>query len=115
MLLYDDHCTFCSRLVNFAKRNSLPNSLEYIGLRSTQGKEILCRLKFPKDYNDSIVFVDKEEKVSIKSQAVFKVISTMNLSFRILLLFKVVPKYILDKLYDKIAKSRKCKSIVNEH
>jgi len=77
-----------------------------VSLQSELGKELLSKLPIAIQKTDSIILYESEAVFYYKSQAVFQIIKSLGGLFNLLLIFKLLPTYFTDTLYDFVAKNR---------
>lgn len=105
VLLIDDKCIVCNKMVAFIVRNGGNDKFRFLSLFSDQGKIILKKGGLPENYNKSVVFV-KHNKIYLKSSAVLQVVKKLNGLFPLLYGLIIIPKPIRDWVYALIAKHR---------
>ncbi|MCF8240141.1 MAG: DCC1-like thiol-disulfide oxidoreductase family protein [Melioribacteraceae bacterium] len=105
IIFFDGFCYLCSSAVNFligvdkeSKFKFSPITSEFAGRTLTNIKEKLGEI-------DSIIIL-KNDKYYIKSNAVIEIIKELKWHWRLLLILKVLPEKIRDKLYDFVAANR---------
>jgi predicted DCC family thiol-disulfide oxidoreductase YuxK len=105
VLLVDSDCKFCSKSVQFIIKHGGENKYDFYSLNSDEGREILKKYDFPKDYDKSIVLIENE-KAYIKSDAALRVSKNLDGILPALYRFKIVPKNIRDSVYDFVSRHR---------
>lgn len=107
LLLYDGSCGFCARSVQFVLRHESANrSLRFASLESDVGAEI--RAKHPElDSIDSVIWVDPNGTLLVKSRAALRVLSYLGGIWRgLAAVGRIVPLFVRDAVYDFIARHR---------
>ena len=104
-LLVDSDCKFCSKAVQFIIKHGGEDKYDFYSLNSDEGREILQKYDFPKDYDKSIVLIENE-KAYIKSDAALRISKNLNGILPILYRFRIVPKNIRDSIYDFVSRHR---------
>jgi predicted DCC family thiol-disulfide oxidoreductase YuxK len=104
IVLFDGVCNFCQSSVQFIIKHESNQELRFASLQSEFGKSIIQQYQIPKDI-DSIVFIE-HQKAYIKSDAALKISTYFKFPFKLLTIFKIVPTFIRNKVYDYIAKNR---------
>jgi len=74
-------------------------------LQGKKGKEVVKQFDLQKKNIDSIILYS-DKKIKIKSKAVIDVIYNISPLFRFIIIFKIIPNFILDLIYDIIAQRR---------
>lgn len=105
ILFFDTDCLFCSKAARMLKKLDARNRFVFDTVYSDKLNK-LCRHYRVKKLPDSIV-VYVDNKLLFKSSAIFKIIDTLGGGYKLLMVFRIFPKKILDKLYDFIAQNRK--------
>ncbi|MBJ69470.1 MAG: hypothetical protein CL463_06170 [Acidimicrobiaceae bacterium] len=107
VVLFDDGCGFCRRIVDFAQpkiRSTI--ALDFVPLLSEEAKEILENLPLQSQQVDSLIFFNGR-KGYIYSSAALKCLAKMKLPFAVWTpLVWIIPRPIRDFLYRRVAKSR---------
>ena len=104
IILFDGVCNLCNSSVSFIIRNDKRKVFRYASLQSTIAANMLSNFEI-NDQVDS-VFLIKQNRLYQKSDAAFEIIKEFNFFWKLLLVFKIVPKFIRDSVYDYIAKNR---------
>lgn len=107
ILLYDGDCGFCNYWVKWVLENDKSKTIYFAPLQSVFGQNFLSKNKFSKIDFDTLYFIDSDERYYTKLDAVIKIGSIMKGFFSLLKLLKIIPKFIRDFIYDRIAKHRK--------
>lgn len=104
IILFDGVCNLCSRSVQFIIKR---DSLGYFKFASLQGEIGQALLKEHGMNNDLISFILIEnQKVYLKSSAALRVSSKLDGAWGMLSLFRILPPFFRDFLYDIVAKNR---------
>ncbi|MHC1738950.1 MAG: thiol-disulfide oxidoreductase DCC family protein [Ignavibacteriaceae bacterium] len=102
VLFFDGVCNLCNSSVQFILKNDKHKVIRFASLQSEIASEYLKdKLPLP----DSIVFLEKG-KIYTESSAALKIVPYLSLPYRILLIFRIFPKFIRDSAYRYIAKNR---------
>ena len=103
ILFFDGICVMCSSLVSFVLKHDQHGRIKFATL---QGKA--AQQKIPK-YTErplkTVVFLDGE-KIYTESDAILQVLIALGGLFRIMVLLKLVPKFIRDPVYRFVAQHR---------
>ncbi len=105
IILFDGVCNFCNFWVNFVIDHDSKNLFLFAALQSKSGQEILNRFNLSTTDFDTFILVEGNE-YSTKSDAVLKIAANLKGISRILVIGKILPKFIRDLMYDLIAKNR---------
>lgn len=105
ILLFDGLCNLCNGAVNFILKRDKDGKFKFASLQSEIGNKLCKQHNIDTNDVDSIILI-KNDKVYIKSAAVLEILKDMPIGWRVLRSGIIVPKTILDYLYDLIAKHR---------
>ena len=104
ILLYDDCCNLCSRVVRFVRRFDWEGRIELLPLQSERAGRLIdvCKLKAD---GDSVVFITRSN-CYIRSDAALMVFRVLGGGWRLFVVFRLVPRLIRDRIYNLIAFNR---------
>ena len=105
IVLFDGVCNFCNYWVNFIIKHDHQNIFKFASLQSDTGKLLLKNSNLSTDNFDSFVLLINNNTF-LKSTAAFKIAGELGGIFKIILIFRLLPKAITDFFYDLIAKNR---------
>lgn len=105
IVFFDGECNLCDSWVVFLISHDIDNKLHFAQLQADESISILES----KNYNalelKSIVFLDNGE-ISFKSNAVLNIFNNLPVPYRFVSIFRWVPKFLRDFVYDLIATNR---------
>jgi predicted DCC family thiol-disulfide oxidoreductase YuxK len=104
IVLFDGDCHFCDWSVQFIIKHDHKGIYYFAPLQSKRAQVLLEKHQISFDVN-SIVLIENENAF-IKSCAVLRICRNLNGIWRLLYLFNVLPKRLLNSFYDVIAKNR---------
>ncbi|HNQ61680.1 MAG TPA: DCC1-like thiol-disulfide oxidoreductase family protein [Bacteroidia bacterium] len=105
VILMDDECLICNRLVGIVAKKDRRDKFRICGLKSEKGKKLLKAFGLESSTPDSLILI-QGDKVFLYSDAVLKIAEDLNTykwPLKILLLF---PRYLRNRIYFFIAKNR---------
>ncbi|MFA9290448.1 MAG: thiol-disulfide oxidoreductase DCC family protein [Solirubrobacteraceae bacterium] len=105
IILFDGVCNFCNHTVNLIIRFDKKDVFKFAALQSNFGQSFLKENNLNSSNFDSIILIEKEQ-IYYKSDAFFKIISLLEFPFYLFGVFKILPTFFLNKLYNFIAKNR---------
>ena len=105
-ILYDGECIRCNKFASFVKKRSNNEELQLVPLTSTLGKSLLATHNLPENYEESVVLVQNNSCYT-HSTAVLRVVIALKKWWYVAYLGFLVPKFIREFVYNRIAKSRK--------
>ena len=110
VLLYDGVCGFCNKSVQMILDRDKRKDMRFAPLQSDYGKQVISR--HPElEKVDSVVFVERkpgtqDERVFIRSDAALRVAGYLGGAWKLLLVFRIIPRPVRDFFYDLFAKYR---------
>ena len=105
VLIFDGVCNLCARSVRFILAHEAAPRLAFTPLQSPAGNRLMRDWGFdPQDAKTFVLIADG--KAYAKSDAAIRVAGYFRGPWRLLALVKVVPRFIRDWLYDRVAKHR---------
>ena len=104
LLLFDGTCPLCSGAIRFLLTHEKRNDLKFSPLTGAFAMDLFKRFPHVQAI-DSIVFIDGNE-FFIRSDAVRQILRYLGRGWHILRIFWILPKPLLDRLYDTIAHRR---------
>ena len=105
ILLFDGVCNLCNGWVQFVLKRNKAESIIFGSLQSDGGQKLLKSHHLPHEQFDSLIVFHKG-KIYKKSQAVFILVGQLDFPWPVLGIFKIIPSFISDKIYDLIARNR---------
>ncbi len=111
VLYYDGSCGFCDATVKFVLRHEPVHMLRFAPLQGTSAAALLRRHPHLATI-DSVIWVDSanedtSERVFARSDAVLRIARYLGLPWSLLVVGRIVPRALRDRLYDLIARHRK--------
>ena len=105
IVLFDGVCNFCNSSVNFLIDRDPEGKFVFGALQSEEGLEVLRRHDLPEGYFDSIVLVEPD-RILTASDAVLEISRSMPGLWPVLSVFRIIPRFIRDGIYNWIAANR---------
>ena len=105
IILFDGVCNFCNGAVNFIIRQDKRRHMRFAALQSTAGQALLRQYHLPLHDFETFILIDKD-KAYQKSTAALKVARYLPWYWQWLQIFRVVPRFIRDAVYNYIATHR---------
>jgi predicted DCC family thiol-disulfide oxidoreductase YuxK len=114
IVLFDGDCALCSGLVRWILRRRRGNRFQLLPLQSPAGQSALSRCENvpgadaaqPDENPWQTVTAVRGNHVYLRSDAVIEVAATLGGVWHLVRLFRVVPRFIRDGVYNWIAKKR---------
>ena len=105
VILFDGVCNFCNASVNFVMKRDPKGRFRFAPLQSDVAGELLDRSGLNRDDIDSIVLVEGD-RAAVKSTATLRIVSQLTGLWPLLSVFRFVPRFLRDAVYDWIARNR---------
>ena len=104
IILFDGVCNLCNGAVDFILKRDKHKQFRFVSLQSETGLYIIKKFKIAPE-TDSVILI-QNKKVFIESDAAIKIAQQLTPFWKLLLVFKIIPKKVRDKLYRWVAKNR---------
>ena len=105
VILFDGVCKLCNVWSQFVIKVDTQQRFKLCSVQSPEGQSILNHFEMPTDHFDTMLYVEGNQCFD-KSDAFLNVINKLGLPWRLLYIFKIIPKGIRNWLYDRIALNR---------
>jgi predicted DCC family thiol-disulfide oxidoreductase YuxK len=105
LVLFDGVCNLCNGAVLFLIRQDRLAKLTFASLQSAYGRHQLVQFNWPTDRLNTMLLI-KEGKIFHKSNAILEIAFSLPGLWPIFYVFKIVPAFIRDFIYDFVAKNR---------
>ncbi|MBV7506582.1 thiol-disulfide oxidoreductase DCC family protein [Bacillus sp. sid0103] len=104
IILFDGVCNLCNSSVQFIIKRDSAGYFKFASLQSQTGQTLLKKHGLNNDLNSFVLI--ENDKVYLKSSAALRVCSKLGTVWRIFSIFRFLPSFIRDFLYDIVAKNR---------
>lgn len=105
IILFDGVCNFCNYWVNFILKRDHKNLFLFAALQSKAGQELLTNFNLSTTDFDTFILINGESFLT-KSDAAISIASSLSGWPKVLLIGKIIPRFLRNFIYDLIAKSR---------
>jgi predicted DCC family thiol-disulfide oxidoreductase YuxK len=105
IVLFDGHCNWCNRSVQWIIRHDPEGVLHFAPLQSGTGRRLLQKHGLPVDFMDSLVFIENGT-ASTHSTASLRIARRLGGVYRLAAVLLVVPRPIRDWVYRILARNR---------
>ena len=105
VVVFDGVCEVCSKWVHFVIARDPASKLRLASLQSSSGQAILALAGLSADECDTMIFVE-EGALHFKSTAFLRIVRHFAAPWWLLSAGRVVPAFLRDWLYDRVAKNR---------
>ena len=105
VILFDGVCKLCHAWVRFILRFDRNEKVKLCAAQSKTGQALLKQFNYPiQDFESMLYFENKQ--CFEKSDAYFKIMSTLGFPWKVLLIFRLIPRPVSDWFYDLVARNR---------
>ncbi|MDP4148246.1 MAG: thiol-disulfide oxidoreductase DCC family protein [Bacteroidota bacterium] len=106
VLFFDGVCNLCNRSVQFVLKHDKAGKFRFASLQSVAGQDLLKKAgSAPGMYFDSFVLLESG-KLYTRSMAALRVLKGLGGPWALLYVFRFIPAFIRDGLYNWIARNR---------
>lgn len=105
VILFDGVCNLCSGAVQFIIRHDPKAVFRFASLQSEYGQSCVARLGYDPNELQSIILI-KGHEAWRKSDAALQIAAQLSGGWPALVVFRIVPRFIRDAVYDWIARKR---------
>lgn len=105
IILFDGVCKLCNAWCNFIIKYDKHHVFKLTAMQSDTGLAVLKYLKQPTDHFETMLYIENNI-VYEKSTAFIKVVEHLPYPVKLLFLLKLIPNFIRDFIYDRIALNR---------
>lgn len=103
LFVFDGHCVLCSSGASFIMKHDRRSAVQFASAQSELGSAIYDALGLPVD--ESYLLIDATG-VHTKSDGYFHVAKILGGGWRIAAAAKIIPRPVLDWIYDQVARNR---------
>jgi len=105
IILFDGVCNLCCGWVQFLIRMDKKAIFRFASLQSESGQKLLIRYGLPVEAMETVIYI-KEQQYFSASAAVLEILKDLGGIWKMLLIFRLIPKKIRDSIYRYIAGHR---------
>ena len=105
IVLFDGECSLCSNSIRFILRHNRKVNLNFASLQSPAGLKLLMLAGKTFQQSDTLLLI-QDNKLYGYSTAALKIAAHLGFPWRLLVIFRIVPKQIRDSVYSYIARNR---------
>ena len=105
ILLYDGTCGLCQRTVRFILKHDRVSTLRFASRSGEFGGKVLE--SHPELQNvDSVIWIDPDGEMAIQSDAALRIAGYLGGAWKLIRVFRVMPRSLRNGIYDLIARHR---------
>ena len=106
IVLYDGDCGLCNRAIQILLQEDPSDLFRFVSQQAALGKSILAHIGYNPNTLDSLVVYHPNVAYYTQSQALIFLCKHGSFKLKLLLVFQLFPKVMLDRVYNWIAKNR---------
>jgi predicted DCC family thiol-disulfide oxidoreductase YuxK len=105
IILFDGICNLCNSSVRFVLKNESSEQFLFSSIQSDAAKNLLLHLNYKNNQMRSILLIEQGQILE-KSEAVLRIASGLRFPWNLSGALKVLPRSLLDRIYDWVAENR---------
>ena len=105
LLLFDGVCNLCNASVQWILKRDHRGEFRFTALQSELGQQLLLRHGLASEHFDTVVLVVGEH-IFLRSDAPLEIVRRLGGFWRLLYVFKILPRPLRDALYNFVARNR---------
>jgi predicted DCC family thiol-disulfide oxidoreductase YuxK len=103
IIFIDGYCVLCNRLADFILKKDTNETIKLATLQGVTFKKVRSQIHEP--IVDSVIFMDGEVFYQ-KSDAILNIMRLLPYPYKLLTIFRLIPRWLRDYFYDLTAKKR---------
>jgi predicted DCC family thiol-disulfide oxidoreductase YuxK len=104
IILFDGVCNLCNSSVQFILKRDPIGYFTFASLQGKTGQMLLEKHGLSNNHNSFVLI--ENEKVFLKSSAALQVCSKLTGAWKVLSVFRIIPRFLRDVFYDIVASNR---------
>jgi predicted DCC family thiol-disulfide oxidoreductase YuxK len=105
VILFDGVCNMCNGFVNFVIKRDKKNLYKFASLQSVYGRGLLAHYGY-NTLEYETMFLYDGKNIQTRSDAVMTVVSSLGGLWKLCAIYKIVPRFIRNGMYDFMARRR---------
>ncbi len=105
IVLFDGVCNLCNRSVQFIIKRDTRDRFRFAALQGKTGQALLTRHQLPADSFNSFILVE-EDRIYTRSTGALQMLKRLGAPWSLCYAFILVPRFIRDWVYNRIARNR---------
>lgn len=106
IILFDGVCNLCNASVNFIIKHDKKDLFRFVPIQSDLGQNILSYIGIQPLNMNSVILYEPKIAYYYKSSAALEIMKNLGGFFYFIIILKIIPRTILNMIYDFIAKNR---------
>jgi predicted DCC family thiol-disulfide oxidoreductase YuxK len=105
LVLFDGVCNLCNGIVQFIIKRDPKAKFRFASLQSEFGKSQLIQFKLNPELLHSLIVIDNDKALE-RSDAALHIAKHLGTPWKLLTVFKILPKFFRDACYNLVASNR---------
>lgn len=106
IILFDGFCNVCDAWVQFIIQRDPKDIFRFVSLQSDLGLKLQKKIGIDSSKTDSVILYEPGKAYYYKSKAVFEILASIGGIWNLFQIFRILPIFITDYLYDFVARNR---------
>jgi len=106
IVLFDGVCNLCNSYVQWLIKRDRHDTFRFAPIQGKIGERLMRDHKIDPMQTDSIILIQPFDGYATKSSAVLKIGRSLGGFYGVLYVFKIIPTFLRDKIYDWVARNR---------
>lgn len=104
IILFDGVCNLCNGTVDFLLKHDRKKQFRFASIQSEAAQLLSRKYQIPVEM-DSVILI-KSNQVYFESDAAIEIAGMLSFPWKMVVVFRIIPKKMRDKIYRLIAKNR---------
>ncbi len=105
VILFDGVCNMCNSFVQFVIKRDKKSIFKFASLQSVYGQGLQAHFKLTEQGMDTVLLYDGMQ-VLTRTDASLTILSSLGGAWKMMVVFKIVPRFIRNFIYNILAKNR---------
>lgn len=106
VVIFDNDCRLCLNVVSFIRKHNRRAPFHFVPQQSDEGRSLIRKLSVPPEDTNTVIYITNE-KYSVRSSAVLRILKDMGGPWKLFYVFILVPAFIRDAVYRFVARHRR--------
>jgi predicted DCC family thiol-disulfide oxidoreductase YuxK len=106
IILFDGVCNLCDSTVQFIIKHDKKDVFRFVAIQSEIGQQIISHIGIDTAKTDSIILYEPGNAYYFKAEAALNIATELGGVYALVGAFKILPKWLSNKVYDYIARNR---------
>ena len=106
IILFDGVCNLCDNTVQFIIKHDKKDIFRFVAIQDEIGQQIIKHIGIDTQKTDSIILYEPGHAYYYKAEAALNIATQLGGIYSIMGIFKILPKFISNSVYDYVARNR---------